>query len=201
MNKINIIAICGKAGAGKDTLLRKIMQIENTKMFLHEIVSCTTRPPREGEVDGVNYHFMTNEEFAQKILKGEMLEATIFNDWCYGTALQSLDVNKVNIGVFNPEGIETLLQDFRINLRAYYVDVPGKERLIRQLNREESPDVDEIIRRYKADEEDFMDLDFNYYTVFNDDKKNTMIETASDIIHYALSVPRTQGQEQLIEFS
>lgn len=201
MNKINIIAICGKAGAGKDTLLRKIMQIEDTKMFLHEIVSCTTRPPREGEVNGVNYHFMTNEEFAQKILKGEMLEATIFNDWCYGTALQSLDVNKVNIGVFNPEGIETLLQDSRINLRVYYVDVPSKERLIRQLNREEFPDVDEIIRRYKADEEDFMDLDFNYYTVFNDDKKDTMTETVRDIIHYALSVPRTQGQEQLIEFS
>lgn len=201
MNKINIIAICGKAGAGKDTLLRKVTRSARTAVFLHEIVSCTTRPPREGEVDGVNYHFMTNEEFAQKILKGEMLEATIFNDWCYGTALQSLDVNKVNIGVFNPEGIETLLEDPRINLRVYYVDVPGKERLIRQLNREESPDINEIIRRYKADEEDFMDLDFDYYTVFNDDKKDTMTETVRDIIHYALSVPRTQGQEQLIEFS
>lgn len=110
-------------------------------------------------------------------------------------------MNKVNIGVFNPEGIETLLEDPRINLRVYYVDVPGKERLIRQLNREESPDINEIIRRYKADEEDFMDLDFDYYTVFNDDKKDTMTETVRDIIHYALSVPRTQGQEQLIEFS
>lgn len=87
MNKINIIAICGKAGAGKDTLLQKIIQSAKVSSFLHEIISCTTRPPREGEIDGVNYHFMTNEEFAYKILKGEMLEATIFNDWCYGTAL------------------------------------------------------------------------------------------------------------------
>lgn len=186
MNKINIIAICGKAGAGKDTLLQKITRSERTSSFLHEIVSCTTRPPREGEVNGVNYHFLTNEEFAEKILNKEMLEATIFNDWCYGTALQSLDVNKVNIGVFNPAGIEALLEDSRINLRVYYVDVPGKERLIRQLNREESPNVDEIIRRYKADEEDFMDLDFDYFTVFNDNKNNTMKETRRDIIHHAL---------------
>ena len=87
MNKINIIAICGKAGAGKDTLLQKVIRSGRTSSFIHEIVSCTTRPPREGEVNGVNYHFMTNEEFAEKILNKEMLEATIFNDWCYGTAL------------------------------------------------------------------------------------------------------------------
>lgn len=195
MNKIQIIAICGKAGAGKDTLLRKVIRSARTSIFLHEIVSCTTRPPREGEIDGVNYHFLTNEEFAQKILNREMLEATIFNDWCYGTALQSLNTNKVNIGVFNPEGIETLLEDPRINLRVYYVDVPGKERLLRQLNREESPDVNEIIRRYKADEEDFMDLDFDYYTVFNDDKNNTMHETVGEILHYAQSVFHSIGQE------
>ena len=186
MNKINIIAICGKAGAGKDTLLQKVTRSGRISSFVHEIVSCTTRPPREGEVDGVNYHFMTNEEFAEKILNKEMLEATIFNDWCYGTSLQSLDANKVNIGVFNPEGIETLLEDPRINLRVYYIDVPGKERLIRQLNREEFPNVDEVIRRYKADEEDFMDLDFEYVTVFNDDKNNTMTEARRDIVHHAL---------------
>ena len=188
MNKINIIAICGKAGAGKDTLLQKVTRSGRISSFVHEIVSCTTRPPREGEVDGVNYHFMTNEEFAEKILNKEMLEATIFNDWCYGTSLQSLDANKVNIGVFNPEGIETLLEDPRINLRVYYIDVPGKERLIRQLNREESPNVDEVIRRYKADEEDFMDLDFEYVTVFNDDKNNTMTEARRDIVHHALQM-------------
>ena len=186
MNKINIIAICGKAGAGKDTLLQKVTRSGRISSFVNEIVSFTTRPPREGEVNGVIYHFMTNEEFAEKILNKEMLEATIFNDWCYGTSLQSLDANKVNIGVFNPEGIETLLEDPRINLRVYYIDVPGKERLIRQLNREESPNVDEVIRRYKADEEDFMDLDFEYVTVFNDDKKNTMTEARRDIVHHAL---------------
>ena len=39
---------------------------------MHEIISCTTRPPREGEINGINYHFLTNQEFADKIESGEM---------------------------------------------------------------------------------------------------------------------------------
>lgn len=185
MNKIEIIAICGKAGAGKDTLLHKIMQRMGNSAILHEIVSCTTRPPREGEVDGVNYHFMTNEDFAAKIFNHEMLEATVFNDWCYGTSLQSLDTSKINIGVFNPEGIETLNEDSRINLRVYYIDAPGKDRLIRQLNREQDPNIDEILRRYKTDEEDFANLDFNYIKVQNSDTESNLMWAIRDIEHYA----------------
>ena len=61
----------GKAGSGKDTILREVVK-QNPD--IHEVVSCTTRPPREGEVDGVNYHFLTGEEFGAKVLKNEMLE-------------------------------------------------------------------------------------------------------------------------------
>lgn len=84
-----------------------------------------------------------------------MLETTSFNNWYYGTSIDSLSDNKVNIGVFNPEGIISLLKDDRIELEIYYITAKGKTRLIRQLNREENPDVDEIIRRYSADEIQF----------------------------------------------
>ena len=194
-NKINIIAICGKAGAGKDTLLHKVMQGMGNKAILNEIISCTTRPPREGEVDGVNYHFIKNDEFAAKILNHEMLEATIFNDWCYGTSLDTLDINKVNIGVFNPEGIEALLEDSRVNVRVYYMDVPGRDRLMRQLKREQDPDIDEIIRRYQADEADFMELDFDYITVHNADTKTNIKQIIKDIEDYAWQVKNAIGQE------
>ena len=100
-----LIILMGKAGSGKDTILREVVK-QNPDM--HEVVSCTTRPPREGEVDGVNYHFLTGEQFGAKVLKNEMLEATCFNDWFYGTSFDSLDKNKVNIGAFNPTGVESL---------------------------------------------------------------------------------------------
>ena len=59
----NIIALAGKAGSGKDTILKKVIAAIPDRF--HEIISCTTRPPREGEVDGKNYHFV-NDNFLRK---------------------------------------------------------------------------------------------------------------------------------------
>lgn len=149
-----VVAIMGKAGAGKDALLHKIF--EKYKNEFHEIVSCTTRSPREGEVDGVNYHFLTHEQFSEQLLNGEMLEATVFNDWCYGTSIKDLNTNKINIGVYNPQGVSTLLDmEGAIDVLPILVECEPKTRLLRQLNRESDPDVKEIIRRYQADEDDF----------------------------------------------
>ena len=100
-----IIAIIGEAGSGKDTVLNKLIEANPN---LHKIISCTTRPIREGEVDGVDYIFLDNYYFSLKIMGGEMLEATSFNNWFYGTSYDSLDENKINVGVFNPEGVRNL---------------------------------------------------------------------------------------------
>ena len=82
--KYKIIALIGEAGAGKDSMMQEVLK---RAPGLHEIVSCTTRPMREGEKHGVNYFYLTNEEFAEKVINGEMFESTIFNDWCYGTSI------------------------------------------------------------------------------------------------------------------
>ena len=67
-----IVALIGEAGSGKDTILRKLIDdtkhYYNGKLPLHEIISYTSRPPREKEVDGVNYHFISAEKFAEMIL-------------------------------------------------------------------------------------------------------------------------------------
>lgn len=157
MEKTKIFAIMGKAGSGKDTILRKVMDGYSNKF--HEIVSCTTRPPREGEQHGVNYYFLSIEEFTEKVLNGDMLEATLFNDWHYGTMRTGLSRDKINIGVFNPDGVRALLENDEIDVTVFYVRAGAKQRLLRQLNREENPDVQEIIRRFSADEEDFGDLE------------------------------------------
>lgn len=57
--KLKVVAIMGKAGSGKDTILRAL--VNKFPDRYNEIVSCTTRPPREGEQEGVNYHFLTVE--------------------------------------------------------------------------------------------------------------------------------------------
>lgn len=154
MSNIKLIAICGKAGAGKDAILNQLVGFKNTQ----KIISCTTRPIREGEREGINYFYLTNEQFAEKITNRDMLEATVFNNWCYGTAKSNLSEDKWNIGIFNPEGIEILLENRNIDLRVFYIYTPDKLRLLRQLQREDDPDCKEIIRRFSADEKDFQFL-------------------------------------------
>lgn len=162
-----ILAFIGEAGAGKDSLAKAV--IKRNPEF-HNIVSCTTRPKREKEVEGIDYHFLTIEEFTNKVLNYEMLEATEFNDWFYGTSIDSLDENKINVGVFNPAGIESLLSRSKeISLYVFWVKASDKTRLMRQLEREDNPNIDEIIRRYKADKMDFDDIDFKYIAINNED--------------------------------
>lgn len=165
MNKYKIIALFGESGVGKDTIQNWIVSnIPNT----NKIISCTTRPQRDYEIEGYDYFFLSNVDFAQKVLDGSMLEATSFNDWFYGTPIDSLDVDKINIGVFNINGIECLLDDSRLEVLPIKILASDKERLIRCLQREDKPDCVEICRRFLSDKKDFSDVVFEY-DVFNND--------------------------------
>lgn len=176
----NIIALIGEAGSGKDTIMQNILK--KSPLAFNEIISCTTRPMREGEAEGVNYYYLTPEAFAEKVINGEMLEATSFNDWFYGTSYDSLRSDVPNIGVFNPDGICAISGIPDINLTVYRISCSDKIRLLRQLNREEHPDVDEIVRRYKTDKEDFDELNFHYNTIENNDEEDLDLATYA-ILH------------------
>lgn len=55
---------------------------------------------REGEKEGVNYYFLSSDEFKERLFNGDMLEATVFRGWSYGTAFSALNENTINLGVF-----------------------------------------------------------------------------------------------------
>ena len=161
-----IIAVMGEAGNGKDRLMQEILKL---KPEFHEIISCTTRPKRQEEIEGVNYYYYTPEQFGDRVLHDEMLECTVFNDWFYGTSYDSVRSDCINIGVFNPTGVESLLARPDVDVKVVRVVAEDKTRLIRQLNREEWPDVREIVRRFNADWMDFdgIEEDFEYIKVPN----------------------------------
>lgn len=167
-NKYKVLALFGKSGAGKDTIQKWL----TTNYNMNGIISCTTRPPRDYERDGIHYHFLSNEEFAQKVLNMSMLEATVFNDWCYGTPIESLKEDKINVGVFNIQGIECLLQDNRLDILPIFIDCSDKKRLLRNIKREKVPNCLEICRRFITDEKDFSDINFDYITFDNNDDRN-----------------------------
>ncbi len=165
MQKIKIIALFGKSASGKDTIQNLLVQ----QYKCHGIVSTTTRPMREGEEEGKSYYFIDEEEFANRVMNMSMLEAASFRDWFYGTEIKALDAEKINVGVFNIEGIKNLMEDDRLFVYPILINSTNKTRLIRSLNREQDPDCHEICRRFLTDELDFREenLDFVYDVVDN----------------------------------
>ena len=181
MNKIKIIALYGESGSGKDYWAKQLLAQFHNKT--HAIVSCTTRPPRDYEKEGVDYFFLTPDQFGEKVLNGDMLEATSFNDWFYGTSLSALDPEKINVGVFNPEGMECIIEDPRLDVTPVYIYASAKTRLLRALNREDNPNCHEICRRFFTDEKDFDEMEeFESYSYYNDIYKAHKPLTEEDFI-------------------
>ncbi len=90
MNKKGqLIVVSAPSGCGKGTILAEILKDGN---YCYS-VSATTRSPREGEKDGVNYHFLTKEKFKELIAGGKMLEYTEYCGNYYGTPLSFIDEN------------------------------------------------------------------------------------------------------------
>lgn len=84
MKKGLLIVVSGPSGSGKGTVNAKLLQSDDFAFS----VSATTRAPRQGEVDGVNYYYITREEFERRIKDGEMLEYTTYCGNYYGTPLR-----------------------------------------------------------------------------------------------------------------
>ncbi len=160
-----IIALFGKAGSGKDTICRYLSQTYN----INKLVRITTRPRREGEVEGIEYIFEDKMNITQRILDNseQFIEIGVFNDWYYltpadqvkeGWNITTCDVDAVRQMIENTNGIEVY---------PIYIDVDDKTRLIRALNRESNPNVKEIIRRYSSDDKDYSIIDFDYLAFNN----------------------------------
>ncbi|MBO7473511.1 MAG: guanylate kinase [Ruminococcus sp.] len=87
MNKGRLIVFSAPSGCGKGTMLEEILKDERFAVS----VSATTRAPREGEKDGVNYHFLTREDFEQRIADGKFIEYAEYCQNFYGTLVSEVD--------------------------------------------------------------------------------------------------------------
>lgn len=157
-NKYQLLVLYGKSGAGKDTILNATLAA-HPEIF-HRVVSCTTRPPRPGEIDGVDYHFINKNDVIKKTIAHEFIELSNFNGWYYGTPISSFVTDKINIAVMNPEGIANIQKKTLDSIDLYLIEVcaPDYIRIRRALDRE-GPTINchELCRRFLADEQMWKD--------------------------------------------
>ncbi len=150
-----MILLCGKSCAGKDTIQKELI-----KMGMRSVVSYTTRPPRNGEMDGITYHFITKEEFLEKEKQGFFAETTSYNvangeTWYYGSAVEDLTDDKV--AIVNPEGLRQIKKIKSLNPIAFYI-IADEETIWNRL-RQRGDDAAEARRRLNVDDIDFADID------------------------------------------
>lgn len=182
MNKRVIIALYGKSASGKDTIARVI--VSKLPEITHFVISATTRPRRDNELNRVDYHFLTPAQMLEKIVNFEILEAST-HGWVYGTLDSEIKSDKINIAVLNMEGIDILMERTDLEVIPVLIEASDKKRLLRSLQREDNPNCNEIVRRFSADQRDFDNQPFEPKMVFkneNEDDFNYAIQELSKIV-------------------
>lgn len=161
-----IFFVMGKSASGKDTVYKRLL---DRFSGLKTVVPYTTRPVREGEREGVEYHFTDEKTLERAALEGTLIEKrtyrTMYGDWSYATVDDGqIDLSRgsyLMIGTL--ESYESIRGYFREKGREgcmvpLYIEVEDGERLKRAIAREEEeavPRYDELCRRFLADGEDF----------------------------------------------
>lgn len=150
-----MLVLSSPSGAGKTTISRQILQSDNNVSLS---VSCTTRKKRPGEVAGVDYHFITADEFNLKINRGEFLEhAEVFGNM-YGTPRapveQTLEIGGDVLFDIDWQGTQQLAEKAREDLVSIFILPPSAKELERRLHTRAQDDHGEIKRRMlKASDE------------------------------------------------
>lgn len=156
-----IILMCGPSASGKDTLASKL--VETNPDRYHKCVLATSRPPRAQERHGIDYYYF-KDSFIVKV-SSAFLFPIDYNGWIYAIPKDEIIEGKTNLIVSNSYWAEKFLDGNPLedwDIKAIYLDIPSKERLIRSLMREENPDCKEICRRFLADEDDWNHFLYNY---------------------------------------
>jgi guanylate kinase len=138
-----MIVLVGESASGKSSIEKNLVE----HYGYNKIVSYTTRQPRHGEVDGVDYHFIDEDQFNELKNRGFFAESAQYRGWHYGTAKEDCTDDKV--AVLTPHGLRQISKLQGINVVSFYINVPRRDRLIKILQR--GDDIDEAMRRNTSD--------------------------------------------------
>lgn len=176
-NKGAILIISGPSGCGKSTLLKEVYNNIDNYYFS---ISTTTRSPRDGEQNGVDYYFVTKEEFEKDIEDGNFLEYAKVHDNYYGTSLkpiiESLNNGKLVIFDIDVQGHKIVRKKLHALITSVFITTPSLQVLKDRLYSRNSDANDVIEKRLKNAQieiDSFLEYD---YLIINDDLEKSTKE-------------------------
>lgn len=192
-----VLLISGPSGAGKSTLLKLLL--EEFKEELYFSVSSTTRKAREGEIDGVHYHFVSEDEFKQGIERGEFLEyAKVHNNY-YGTSLlhtqKALENGKCVIYDIDVQGFHIAKDKLRNLISSVFITTKNKKELENRLSSRGSND--DLAKRLENASLEMKELDKYDYVIINEDIKEAYLGLKSIFLAQRLSIKRYNTEQIL----
>ena len=171
-NKGMIVILSAPSGCGKDTVFKEIAKRRDD---VCESVSATTRAPREGEVNGVNYYFISKSEFERKIENNEFLEYANYADCYYGTpaapALANVEAGKICFLIIERKGAQKVMKRCP-DAFSIFLMPPDMKTLEERLKKRNTESDDAILNRMKIAAEEIKSSDeFDYIVVNNELEK------------------------------
>jgi guanylate kinase len=174
-----MIVLVGESASGKSSIEKNLVDNYGYK----KIVSYTTRQPRQGEVDGIDYHYISESQFSNLQKEEFFAEIGEYNGWHYGTAKNDCTSDKV--AVVTPHGLRQLKKIPNLDIRAFYINVPRRDRLIKILQRGDN--IEEAYRRSLSDVGQFDGIADEVDYIIDNKAYSKTIEQMSKIVLSHLS--------------
>ena len=160
-----IFAVMGKASTGKDTLTKMLSETLELPIAL----SFTTRPMRVGEKQGVEYNFISDDDFwdlhgCDLLAEYTSYEVASGETWHYGLTKEELEKAEYVLVIVNPDGFKQLTEIYGDKVCSILIDAPADVRIKRYLDRDivTEEKAEECCRRFLADNKDFKDISTNH---------------------------------------
>lgn len=184
-NKGLLIILSAPSGCGKDTVFKAIKDLRNDVV---ESISATTRKPRDGEVEGVNYYFKSESDFQLMVVNDELLEYARYNNCYYGTPVseveKAINDGKICFLIIDVQGAQSILK-VRPDAISIFLLPPSLDILEKRLINRSTNDSEDVKNRMKIAQREIDMAPLYKYIVVNDDLSEC-VNKINDIINKEL---------------